>query len=233
MFGVAEDKGTWLVRGLAKHPEFAKEFAQKLRAEPDLDWEGPLVVPIPGSQNVLYIVHVPSSRQRPHTPRTAAPAFWKRTTGTAIHMTLEEIRGQFLDTERRRVVLRLLALELLEGMKSKRLLALPAQGIFSIERFDPEGLSQLMAEAFPIIGHDEQLMGGLLTIRKLMRRTNRAIDLMSSSAIAQPLAMKKLSEGPGVGGFLLAIEEQGRLTLAILRDRHGVDNVPDWAFQDG
>ena len=83
--------------GIDNDKEFANRFGQKLNALPN----NPIFqlgnfICIPDSEKVLAVVHVPKSRNRPHTPsQKELRVFWKRTNTGNEQMTYEEIRESF------------------------------------------------------------------------------------------------------------------------------------------
>jgi hypothetical protein len=232
VFGVAEPEhagGPWRIPGLAPDSEFASKFTQKLRTEPTLDWEGPRAVAIPGSANIVYVVEVRASRLKPHVPRQEPAVFLRRGKGTAIPMTHTEIRSQFIDTEERRIAVRMLALELMEGMRVFKILRVAPDPLAALVQFDPEVITRLMTEAYANIGADQQLMTELLNLRRNMAAFN-TMKTQWTAAVLQHPKLLKAPDHSQAHGILNAMEDRFLNTLAALRDSHGADNVQPWVF---
>jgi Putative DNA-binding domain len=97
VFGVREKGHHFDIVGIDNDKEFANKFGQKINALPN----NPVFVlgdfiPVPDSEKVLVVVHIPKSYYRPHIPsQKELRIFWKRTNAGNEQMAYEEIRESF------------------------------------------------------------------------------------------------------------------------------------------
>lgn len=235
IFGVAGRGGQWTIEGLPANREFAAEFTRQLKAEPEVPWRGPRAIAIPGNERVLYVLEVPASARRPHVPRATGAstlqAFWRRGNGTAVAMTLEEIRDQMLGTDARRVSLHLLAVELHDAWRMQKAASGQPNPCEVLAEFDHELVARLMAEAYPTIGSDQRLMDALLGLRRTMRSFNIVRDHFHR-VIFTPLKLGKDSEpvmaslAQKAHGNLNSMNQHFAVALTQLRDQYGVTDAP-------
>lgn len=170
VLGVGETGRRFEIKGIENDKELATRFGQRIRAEPTIYFKLPKILEMPGSEKVLAVFHVPQSNDRPHAPSNKEKAaFWKRTNSGCEQMTYEEIRGAFLGYEGRREKLRLLYVELVFNSRLVREMLVPDQQAattYSLLTLDPTVINGLMADIFPLIGRDKELVDLLYKIRK-------------------------------------------------------------------
>lgn len=169
VFGV-RDRSHEMV-GLGRNPEFAKEFGDKLKAVPAIHFEPPLVIEIPSQRKVLFVIHIPTSRLRPHvcTDREKTK-FWKRTNRGCEQMSLEEIRQQFRDQDVLWGKLRLLFLELEDCRLVLEVLAGSSAQDAILTPLDVSTIAPLLSEVQPLFGEDTRVARGLTALRHYARK---------------------------------------------------------------
>lgn len=103
VFGITQES-SFVIEGVDYDTEFARNFGDKLRANPPIDCPPPKFIKIPNSSKYLIVIHIPKSKSGPHVHRDLQKMkFWKRTSKGKRLMTLEEIRQEFERPLRARV----------------------------------------------------------------------------------------------------------------------------------
>lgn len=97
VFGVKGEGHHFRIVGIDNDKEFANRFGQKINALPTNPvFELGNFIPIPESEKVLVVVHIPRGYYRPHIPsQKELRIFWRRTNTGNEQMTYEEIRELF------------------------------------------------------------------------------------------------------------------------------------------
>src|SRR5260221_2147243 len=83
IFGVSERGHSFTPEGVLPDNEFSAKLRQGIRAEPHIEVSMPKLLPVPGSDKVMYVFAVPQSMRRPHLPSMPEERFfWKRANST-------------------------------------------------------------------------------------------------------------------------------------------------------
>lgn len=182
VFGVEDEGDAWSITGLKGDKEFPHEFGQKLRASPSIDYPEPKPIRLEDSGRFLYVVKVPRSQRRPHVhDKDGERVFWKRSHGGSEEMTLEEIRGQMRGHEEMRTHLKRLIVELDNALGTLRAIkprtANPTRRDYVFDEFDTDPIGMVLAESYPLIREDSQLIQSLQAARRMFNRFNNHRDL--------------------------------------------------------
>ena len=99
VLGIKEHRRQFSIEGIESDKELSNKFGQKIQAIPSIDFDQPKIIPIPNSNRVLPVFHIPLSPKKPHVPSVREERrFWKRTnTGNEL-MEYDEIRRAFQTT---------------------------------------------------------------------------------------------------------------------------------------
>ena len=195
VIGVKDNSGRFTVEGVDPDGEIAKKFSDKLHTEPSIEFPNPHVINIPEKSKVLYVFHIPQSRQRPHIPQIPDKRlFWKRTPGGCEHMSYNEIQEQFLRYEERREKLKLLFIELLLNQENLQSMSSVAnvESQYSLLTLDSDVLDRLLVDTFSVIQGEHQLIKILLTLRTQIRVTNAKTQIFFNE-MALPLTNRNES----------------------------------------
>lgn len=99
VFGIKESGRQFRIEGIDNDKELSNKFGQKIHATPSIDFDQPMIIPIPNSHKVLAVFHIPLSPRKPHIPSSKEERrFWKRTNAGNELMEYDEIRRAFQTT---------------------------------------------------------------------------------------------------------------------------------------
>ena len=102
--GIKEHSHQFSIEGIESDKELSNKFGQKIQTIPSIDFDQPKIIPIPNSNRVLPVFHIPLSPKKPHVPSVREERrFWKRpNTGNEL-MEYDEIRRAFQTTPHRKI----------------------------------------------------------------------------------------------------------------------------------
>jgi hypothetical protein len=66
--GVRNDPPFWFPAGMDSGLRVARTFEARVRAQPPIEWHGPLSIQVPGGLSTIEVFHVPASQGGPHVP---------------------------------------------------------------------------------------------------------------------------------------------------------------------
>lgn len=190
VYGVSERGGKWEVEGLEPDREFTAKFGARIRADPFIQYPPPRMIPAPGAERALYVVHIPRSPARPHLPTSKEErVFWKRTNVGCEQMTIEEVRAEMMQYEERRERLKLLVVELATNYEIVHSYQWQT-GQQPFETPSSAVLDRLLVDAYSLIQRDADLLRDLVRIQREIRK----------SATRTALLYARMAGGPGMNG---------------------------------
>ncbi len=234
IFGVKDDRDLSLeerIVGIDYKRDFPREFGDKIRDKIDppvyFEFKNP-PIKIPNSKNVIHVIKIPQSPERPHMVVQNKLFYYRTNKGNDI-MTRNQVKNSFLDWELRRQKLRLLFIELLSNKEVAEAMIVPEdkiKGYYSLVTFDSTILQTLLVDTYPIIMRDSELIRLLITIREEIKVINNKMRIFFVK-VALPLSgmqelVKKHNEfiNKKVENLLPLIDK----ALKILQDRYGILN---------
>ncbi len=185
IFGV-QDRGIGKVEdritGIPLGGDLLAEFSKKVsNVHPPIMFESiPKPLPIPESDNGIFVVRIEPSSLRPHM---TSDTFYKRSLGgTAEPMTHNEIREQMIFGHERLRKLNLLRLELSQFLQDIDLIQEMEDGtiLLCLLRFDTRGFKQLVADVCGLIpptpAESTSIFRALMDIPRCAELVNKFLD---------------------------------------------------------
>lgn len=226
IFGVCRNSnGRYEIKGLDKYDNYAKEFGDKIKSiNPTVYFVPSTFIPIPESDKVLIIMHIPLSQQRPHMIENGS-IYCRTNKGNEI-MNYNQVKEAFLGYEERRHKLRLLYVELLANNNIASDITLQSEDgrRVSFGEFNGDVITNLLADIYPVIQNDKELLRLILELRIKISQTNSRIRMSSSFALDANLG--------GVRSMSAQIDEMIKKYIVptieeikkILESRYGLHN---------
>lgn len=226
VFGVGEVKKAWRVIGLDPDKEFGPRLWDRVRVDPTPTLSNPKAIPI-NEDSVLYVVHVARGQQRPYVPLTSSPLkFLKRIGGKNEHMTLEEIRSQFSDTDRQMLGLRIMYQEMLHNATVLRTYYFAQGRELNWQRFDTSALDSAVANSFALISEHPQFVEAVFGLRRQLLQFNREREYYAQRAAVSALTAAIIEEDKQrASGSLFSIREQMKSIGAMLEAFYGIEHA--------
>jgi predicted HTH transcriptional regulator len=152
--------------GLDADKELFGHLRAKVRADPEIQFQVPKPISIPGSGKLLYVIEVLLSPLRPHLPSTQNErVFWKRHGSDCVQMTLEEIRYQMNNYEEKREKLALLLIDLHHQLRKLESQASAQDGQYDGYIFSFGTIDRVVVETYAFLKGELQIFGALNSIR--------------------------------------------------------------------
>ncbi len=234
IFGVKDDRDLSLkdrIVGIDYRRDFPREFGDKIRDKIDppvyFEFKNP-PIKIPNSKNVIHVIKIPQSPERPHMVVQNKLFYYRTNKGNDI-MNRNQVKESFLGWELRRQKLRLLFIELLSTKEVAESMIVPEdkiKGFYSILTLDYTVLQTLLVDTYPIIMRDSELIRLLIAIRETIKVINNNIRNffaeLSNPLIKRYELVEKHNKfiNKKVENLLPLIDE----VLKILQDRYDILN---------
>ncbi len=184
VFGVRRDtNGSYTIEGIEGYDNLAKEFGDQIKGASPTVYFVPKNPPIKikGTSKVLPVFYIPQSINRPHMNEKSR--FYYRTNSGNELMSYEQVREAFLSYEQREQKLRLLYTELLYNKEIADIIrkrSTEASTEISLSYFEVDVILRLLADIYPIIAKDQELVDVILRVRYDLSTTNTSIKFALS-----------------------------------------------------
>ena len=179
ILGVSQKSGSFLLDGVEPNPEAYGDFYKKLRVEPDIRVEMPLLINLENGK-VIYVFEIPNSLAKPHLPtREEERIFWKRVGSDCKQMSLQEVRSLMNNYQAMREQLTLIVMDL--QTKISDVQAYRTDYMMKTTEFDAYDFKQIdhsLAAAFPLVQNERELIENLWQIRTQFQIINKRRSFM-------------------------------------------------------
>jgi hypothetical protein len=232
IFGIKDDKSLSYenrIIGISPARDFPREFGDMIiNIEPHIyySFKNP-AIKIPISKNVIHVVKIPQSPERPHI--TSKGEFYYRTNRGNMQMSYQQIKESFLNEEQRRQKLRLLFIELLSNKEQATSMITPDDRImksYSLVTLDSSVLQTLLVDTYPIIIQEDELISLLMRIRAEIKVINNEMRIFYAT-ISLPITNSEEIVRKHNDSVNTRIKELIPLldeSLKILQDKFGLVN---------
>jgi hypothetical protein len=232
VFGIKDERSLSYedrIVGIDANRDFPREFGDKLsNIEPHLyyDFRNPPIF-IPDTNNVIHIVKIDQSPERPH--RTSNREFYFRTNKGNEIMSYQQVKESFLGEEQRRQKLRLLFIEILTNRELCQSLTVSEENIneqYSLIKLDASALQTLLVDTYPIIIKETELIRLLVGIREQIRAMNNETQIFYSQ-ICLPITTRKdivKSHNEFIYSMVQRVVPLLDRALEILKEKYGLIN---------
>ena len=171
--------------GIPNSTELAKHFADAItNAEPSIIFEhtNP-AIPLRQSENVILVIHIPTSRRGPHITRDGL--FYKRTNAGNELMSYAEIRNAFTNYEERFSKVKLLYMTLLDlWIRAERIKkSSNSDDSFTLVHLDANTIMPILSDVYSLLSSMGNLPGLLIRIKRDADLIDTAINLSHQSAV--------------------------------------------------
>lgn len=198
IFGITDDRfqpSLERMIGISNKRDFPEHFGvfpQKISPSVKWDFKNPPLQLASG--NVVYVVYIPSSWQRPHAVVNAngQMLFPKRTNKGNELMDPYEVRQMFLGYYEKRLKLQLLRAELEKIIADAKALVIPNDKIetqISLSNFEMNIVETVLTDTYTILSEVPELISVLLTLRSTCRNVNTKLHMFYGS-VGLPLNNK-------------------------------------------
>jgi hypothetical protein len=191
VFGVnRKDDAHYVIEGLDKSDNYAKEFGDKISSiNPTIHFNflNP-PISIPKSNKILFVAEIPLSKDRPHM--TENGVFYYRTNKGNEIMDYEQVKEAFLRYEERKHKLRFLYTELLYNNRVADSISGfhgDPGGDSDFPMFSTEVITNLMPDIYMLIQDNPDLIRKLFDLREGMGAVNLKISAYYSEMMAKEL----------------------------------------------
>lgn len=232
VFGIKNDRSLSpkdRIVGIDSNRDFPREFGdKKTNIEPHLyyDFKNP-AISIPDTSNVVHIVKIDQSPERPHW--TGKRELYFRTNRGNELMSYQQVKDSFLGEEQRRQKLRLLFIELLTNREQCDVVTTSDEKIsdyYSLVTLDSSMLKSLLVDTYPMIIKEIELVRLLISIRQNIEVMNNKTRIFYS-IVSFPMSNKRqiVKEhneylNSQVQGLIPMLDE----ALNILKEKYGLIN---------
>jgi len=232
VFGIKDDRSLSYkdrIIGIDSNRDFPREFGDKIaNIEPHFyyNFRNP-AISIPDSPNVVHVVKIDQSSERPHW--TSKRELYFRTNRGNEPMSYQQVKDSFLGEEQRRQKLRLLFIELLVNMEHCPAMVMSEEHIneqYSLVTLDSTVLQTLLVDTYPIIIANTELVRLLIMIREEINVMNNKIKIFHSE-IALPITTRKdivKSHNEFIKNSVQRLVPLLDRSLEILKEKYGLVN---------
>jgi len=232
IFGIKDDRKlplTERIIGIPSERDFPREFGDKIRDRIDppvyFEFKNP-PIKIPNSSNVIHIIKIPQSPERPHMVVQNRLFYYRTNKGNDV-MTRNQIKESFLGWELRRQKLRLLFIELLSNREIAESMIIPENKIkevYSLVTPDSSVIQALLVETYPVIMLENELIKVLLSIREEIKVINNKIRIFYSQVALSNKEEIVKTHNEFINDRAKRLVQLIDIALEILQKKYGMSN---------